>query len=612
MKWWFYIGCLLIGLAMMVAGCTPPGPLSEGEGTPTTSPWPSPGGEGGNSPALTGTPNPPAYGPPLKRGTTAHEALVGIDSLMWQQADSALKVMLEFAASPEAESLNEFEGHYCQVLVAELLFKNYYAQSNRTEVLKAVGYFDSIVDLHGAAVRERDAFLAARAHYINGVGFYERDSLIEACGEYLNALRMMEGQFAEGELVDKKARFLALTYNRLMELFSAQFMQEPAIYCGKQGLIYTRIAPTSPYGVSNVLYRIGKQYDKLKVADSAAYYYDMALEYLPDRNNIVYRDIVSSRALFDYEWLYDTIGALDSLKRMVTQAANETERLIRFPAIGNIYIDIGQYDSAKVYLEPVLEKNAKREIIAARCLRDIALIEGDTVKANHYALILAEEGATAANNQAQVSQLNDLFQNYLQEKQETALALERQEVRRRNLWIGGGVALLAIVGVAVAIVTRRSHKKRLAAQEAEAQRRLDEASQRLTEASQRLTEASQRHDAAERELQTKVEQATLHTREVLQQRAMALYHGKEKDKLQRILAEFDGTYPKARERMMAAYPDLSMQEYELCVLGYFDFRAKEIAQLMDLQEGTVYRYRSTLRKKTGADDLEALVGRFLD
>ena len=35
--------------------------------------------------------------------------------------------------------MDAFEGHYCQVLVAELLFKNYYAQSNRTEVLKAVG-----------------------------------------------------------------------------------------------------------------------------------------------------------------------------------------------------------------------------------------------------------------------------------------------------------------------------------------------------------------------------------------------------------------------------------------------------------------------------------------
>ena len=564
----------IIALMVLVVGCKPP----------TTSPRPSPGGEG-----------------------VASLMLENIDSLMWVEADSALKVMLEFAGGEEVDSLNEFEGHYCQVLVAELLFKNDYAQSNRTEVLKAVGYFDSIVDLYGAAVRERDAFLAARAHYINGVGYYERDSLIDACEEYLNALRMMEGHFEEKALVGHKARFMALTYNRLVELFSKQFMQEPAIYCGKQSLIYSRIAPTSPYAVSNVLYRIGKQYDKLKVADSAAYYYDRALEIMPDRNNLIYRDIVSSRALFDYEWHHDTISTLDSLKRMATQAANERERLHRFPAIGNIYQDIRQYDSAKAYLMPVFESEneAIDKKLAARVLHIIAISEGDTLNASQYAQILVEDVTSTANKQLRNSQLNDLFQKYLQEKQEKALALERLEARRRNLWIGGMVALLAIVGLAVAIVTRRSHRKRLAAQEAEAQRRLDEASQRLSE-------ASQRHDAAERELQTKVEQATLHTKEVLQQRAMALYHGKEKDKLQRILAEFDGAYPKTYERMMAAYPDLSMQEYELCVLGYFDFRAKEIAQLMDLQEGTVYRYRSTIRKKTGADDLEALMGRFLD
>ena len=92
---------------VLLVGCTPPGPLSEGERLPR--------------PAAT----------PSQRGTTAHEALEGIDSLMGEQADSALAVMMEFAASPEAESLNEFEGHYCQVLVAELLYKNFYKQSNR-------------------------------------------------------------------------------------------------------------------------------------------------------------------------------------------------------------------------------------------------------------------------------------------------------------------------------------------------------------------------------------------------------------------------------------------------------------------------------------------------
>ena len=567
-------------MAVMV-GCKPP----------TTSPRPSPGGEG-----------------------VASRALESIDSLMWKEPDSALKVMLEFTASPEAESLNEFEGHYCQVLIAELLFKNYYGQSNRKEVLKAVGYFDSIVGMDGADARcKADTrgvslpFLDARAHYINGVGYYERDSLIEACGEYLNALQMMEGHFTENELVGTKARFMALTYNRLGDLFSEQYMQEPAVYCYKQALVYNRIAPTSPYGNSNILYRIGKQYDKLQIIDSAAYYYDMALELMPDRNNMIYRDIVSSRALFEFLFHNDTIAALDSLKSMAAQAVDEAERINRKMSIGSIYYTIGQYDSAKICLEPVVENDAIRGIFAANFLREIALSEGDTLKANEYAFVLAQEGAAAANNQAQVSRLNELFQSYLQEKQEMALALERQEARRRNLWIGGGVTLLAIVGLAVAIVTRRRHRKRMAAQEAEAKRRLDEASKRLNEASQQLTEASQRHDETERELQTKVEQAAQHTREVLEKRVMGIYMTGNGDRLQRIFEDFETVYPHAIEKLEARHPELTEQERNVVVLSFLRFRAKEMAELLGLTEGTVQKYRSNIRKKVGNDPISEVI-----
>ena len=528
-----------------------------------------------------------------------------IDSLMWRQPDSALAQLQAFCNSPEADSLDEFNGHYCPVLVAELLYKNYYKQSNRKELMKAVHYFDSIVgmdgadaygkaDTRGVSVQEREAFLAARAHYINGMGYYERDSLIEACQEYLNTLRMMESHFAEGEMVDKKARFMALTYNRLMELFSAQFMQEPAIYCGKQGLIYSRIAPTSPYGVSNVLYRIGKQYDKLKVADSAAYYYDRALEQLPDRNNVVYRDIVSSWALLDYEWHHDALSALDSLKNMVAQAANETERLIRFPAIGNIYIDIGQYDSAKVYLEPVMEKNAKREIIAARYLRDIALSEGDTVKANQYAIILAQEGATAANNQARVSKLNDLFQNYLQEKQETALALERQEAQQRLL---RGVVTAVLVLLVLGLGLWWWMAKRRKEHEAETQTLNEEKQQLQTQVDDALQQLQTVDDALQ-QLQTQADDALQQARTMLPQRVADLYRAKVPNRLERIMAEFEAAYPGAMERVAAAYPNLTKTETQLFVLSFLQFRAKEEADLLGLSQNTVLQYRSNLRKKT--------------
>jgi len=535
--------------------------------------------------------SPAAARHPLMEGE-ACRTLVGIDSLMWRQADSALKVMLEFAGSKEADSMDVFEGHYCQVLVAELLFKNRYAQSNRTEVLKAVGYFDSIVDLHGAAVQERDAFLAARAHYINGVGYYERDSLIEACVEYLCALRMMESHFAEGEMVGHKARFMALTYNRLGDLFSAQFMQEPAIFCYKQALTYDRIAQVSPDKMVNILYHLGKQYDKLNEADSAACCYEKALELLTERNTLLYRDLISVRALFEYSSRNDTVNSLDSLKRMTAQAANETERLNRYMIIGSIYQDMGRYDSAKAYFEPVLEFEKEYGVasVSARALREIAMSEGDTLKATQYATMLIEETTTAADKQAQVSKLNDLFQNYLQEKQEAASLREQRKAVRMTLAM---VMTLVVIAAVVVILMRRSLRKRMAAKEAETQRR--------------LSEASQRHDEAERELQTKMEQAAQHTKEVLQQRAKAVYHSEEKDKLQRIVSEFETTYPRATEKLQTVCPELNETERNLAILTFLRFRAKEEAELLGLSENTVRKYRSALYKKLDFDQFAVFV-----
>ncbi len=582
-----------------MVGCKPP----------TTSPRPSPGGEGGDSPALTGTLNPPAYGHPLKRGKAAHEALEGIDSLMWKEPDSALKVMLEFAASTEADSMDVFEGHYCQVLVAELLFKNDYAQSNRTEVLKAVGYFDSIVDLHGAdargaspqrgvSARERDAFLAARAHYINGVGYYERDSLIDACEEYLNALRMMEEHFEEKVLVGHKARFMALTYNRLVELFSAQYMQEPAIYCGKQSLAYDKKAQSSPDKIANTYFFIAKQYGKLEEADSAAYYYKMALETHPDRKTLVYRDAVCLLALSEFRAHHDTLASLDSLKSMMVQAANETEMLTRFMAIGSIYHDIGQYDSAKVYLECAVEKYPRGANTAAIYLRDIALKEGDTVKANQYALILAEKGATAANNQARASQLNDMFQQHLQWEQEKAEAERRQaeQLAARQRMVRGvvtAVVMLLVLGLGLWWWMAKRKKEH----EAEAQILNEEKQQLQTQVNDALQQLQTVDDALQ-QLQTQADDALQQARAMLPQRVADLFRAKVPNRLERIMAEFEAAYPGAMERVAAAYPNLTKTETQLFVLSFLQFRAKEEADLLGLSQNTVLQYRSNLRKKT--------------
>ena len=590
---------------VVLAGCGDglPRPAATPSQRGTTSPQPSPRGEG-----------------------VASRTLVGIDSLMWQQPDSALTVMMEFAGSEEADSMDVFEGHYCQMLIAELLYKNRYAQSNRTEVLKAVGYFDSIVnvadgrnagargkaDARGASVRERDVFLDSRAHYIKGVGYYERDSLIEACGEYLCALRIMEGHFGKNELVGKKARFMALTYNRLLELFNAQYMQEPAIYCSRQSLSYDKIAQTSPDKIAITYFFIGKQYGKLKEEDSAAYYYKMALEILPDRKTSLYRDVVSYLALSEYSAGHDALASLDSLKSMAEQAQDEKERLGRFLFIGSIYQDIGQNDSAKVYLEPVLEKRAKGMKVAALYLREAAITEGDTLKANQYSQFLGEVAASNPESQVRASTLNDLFQSYLQEKQEAASLRERRKAVRLTLMVL--VPLLLAIGLAVAIVMRRRHRKRLAAQEAEAQQRLEEERQSHRMEQAALSGRLKRSNETLRELQDQVRQQgdmvpkpeTLaesfaeepicrlimervnegHFKSQMDCTAYKEYAlGKEQVTALREAA--DRHFGQFTSRLAKAYPDLTRGDLDYCCLYLLGLSDADVAALMQKAYPTV-------------------------
>ena len=513
-------------------------------------------------------------GKPVETVHSPSPSLSAIDSLMWQQPDSALAVMMEFVESPEADSLNEFEEHYCQVLVAELLFKNHYAQSNRAELMAAMEYFDSLTV---ASDQNPDiVFLDARVHYMNGVGYYENDSLVPACAEFLHTLQIMESRFSENELVGKKARFMALTHNRLMELFSHQFMQESAIYCGKRSLAYDSIAHSKPSNMAGTLLYIGKQYAKMNEYDSAAYYYDLMLNCIPDRNTVIYRDWVAVTAMNQYCAQHDTVAVLDSLKSIIALSTNESERLNRYLTIGGIYNDIGQYDSAKFYWEPVFEKEVKvfNLRIVSNYLREIALKEGDTLKADRYAQVMAENTTSPGESQARVSQLNDMFQSYLLEKQEAASLRKRKMAIMTTLLI---LLALAMILAVVNLVIRNRHRKLMAAQEEAAQKRLSE---------------------TERELKNKVGETVRQAQTMLPQRVNDIYHSKISNRMERILEEFEAAYPHTLERLAAAYPDLNQVEQQIAILNFLRFRSKEEADLLDLTESTIFKYRSNLRKKT--------------
>ena len=440
--------------------------------------------ECGNSPdssARTGTTS--------QSGTDALEALEEIDSLMWKQPDSALTVMLKFAASPEADSLDEFEGYYCQMLISELLYKNYYEQSNREELLKAVDYFDSIVavdeyktdsrrDAPRASAKNAQniAFLDARAHYINGVGYYEKDDVVNACAEYIRTLKIMEVHFEEKELVEHKARFLAYTYNRLGILFSAQFMMDPAITCYENALVYCKIEPTSPIGIPNILYLIGKQYDKKNEIDKASLYYGQALENMASTDNLVYKNIVASKALCDYEMGGDVKQVLDELNYTLIHAKTEKERLNRYLTIGSIFFYEGIYDSALFYLEPVFEYDESGpQVQAAEYLCIIYDSIGNKEQSNVCMRFLTNQMKSDGENKALVSKLEDMFKNYQNQKQEKEAEEAREKSIRNTIEIIVPIAIM--ISLAIFIVVKQKSKQLLNQQQEKSNRILGETEQ---------------------------------------------------------------------------------------------------------------------------------------
>ena len=500
-------------------------------------------------------------------------------------------------------------------------------------MLKAVHYFDSIVgmdvaDARGASL-QRDAFLAARAHYINGVGFYEQGDLVNACTEYLNTLRIMESHFAKNELVGKKARFMALTYNRLLDLFKAQLMPEPAIYCARQSLVYTQIAPTSLNAKANILYQIGLQHDILREKDSAVFYYEAALNALHDRNTIVYRDLMASRALFDYCDLQDTIKALDSLKSMVAQAESESERITRYSTIGYVYNDAGQLDSAKVYKELVFEfaEKAIDKKLAAKTLHDIAISEGDTLKANKYAQFIIEDVAAAAESQKRVSQLNDLFQQHLQWEQERAEAERQQAARlRRNRMIVVVCVLVAVAVLLAWLLIRRKMKQQRdeASQQMEAVQeahRLEKASMsgRLKRSNQELRELKDQmrqqtgNGAPKQEVQAvsfndepvcRLIMERVNDGQFKAQMDCKLYqdYALGKEQVMALREAADRHFNQFTVRLAKAYPNLTKGDLDYCCLYLLGLSDADVSALMQRAYNTVSERSRKLKAIFGSEE----------
>ncbi len=402
--------------------------------------------------------------------------LFAIDTLMQSRPDSALKALY---SCKDTSYVSASDRHYYQLLLSEALYKNDSTQQNRPELLNAMAYFDSI----------GDAFLSARCHYMNGVSYYEMDSVVAACAEYMKALEIMESHFKEKDLTGYKAKFMALAYTRLTDIFSDQYLHEQAIYFGKCALPYYNKYNAEFWHVAWVLNKIGTFNEMMGQYDSARYYYQKAEATLKDTTILMHRDIETHLAYLSYETEKNAFFPLNRLHCILSQANNEKEYLARCLVIGEIYYQEKKEDSSAYYFKKVFDasSNANSKILSAQRLKEICSKTNDTALSNDYDVYLLQQNISFDIQAHLHTQLTQLYHDFTQKKAEKQYL---QHLKRMTNWNKNIIVILLVI-IVLLIVFRSINKKRyrhLKAQQSAITGRLKQSNKQLRELTERMNQ----------------------------------------------------------------------------------------------------------------------------
>ena len=431
----------------------------------------------------------------------------------------------------------------------------------------------------------RYLWMQAHCHYLTGCLVFDKNRRSEnATAHFMKALKILDSHFDAkqapiGRLYSKICFVLSrIAYNFSDEICSTRFAHY-GLDCASAvgdtawmlrsmanlGLLYERFGKPGE-GDTAYFYCDGG----LRIANADRFPYETALLENSLANSLRHSHQYDS-AIFHFERCFALIDSSCPLYHR-----NAMEKAF-------VHYQAHDYAAAMADLEIAYQsKDENLKTQAAYGLADCYEELGDTLSAMpYYALVKAQEEkkVVASNLNAEaVPMLNA----YLKEK-------EPQKGREWLLWL----LLLFGVSAVVVILMRHRHRKRMASQEAEAQRWLNE--------------ASQRHNKVERELQTQVDEAMRQARTMLPQRVFDIYHSKANNRMERVMAEFEAAYPLVMEQLATAYPDLNETERQISVLNFLQFRAKEEAELLGFAENTILKYRSNLNKKAGSDPISVIL-----
>ena len=528
--------------------------------------------------------------------------VVDIDSLLQQQPDSAL-AYLEWFDSIDYGGARVPYNHYIDLMLSEATFKVQKEVVLVDEVCAAAACFDSMAIAYPQA--DNIAFLQARAHYMNaicinnGIIFTDDSLTMLACNEYYKALEIMENHFEEGEILGHKASFMALIFARLANIYSDKFLIEPTICFYKNVLNYKRKAYNPPTSLANTLFFLGYEYEKSEQFDSALYYYDQSLACINDTTGILYRNVINRKALSSYHVGYDASASVVALKH-IASVGNAFEKHDRYLGIGYIYKLDNQYDSAIVYLDQVYEDAPSLflKTQSADYLREIYENRGESDKAGEYARFVTQNTPPEFGTKADEWRFTNLFQEYLQQKQDNAQLLEAKQNRGRILRIVLPLLVLLAVFAVWMLINRKRHK-RTEAEKQVLSGQLQEQGEALSAMKKRVEAASFAEEPVCRLIIERVNEGQFKSKvDYLVYKDYALT----KEQLLALREAADVHFGQFTSRLKKEYPALTKGDIDYCCLYLLGVEEADVAALMQRAFNTVCERSCKLKGIFSSDE----------
>lgn len=365
-----------------------------------------------------------------------NKQLILVDSLMQSQPDSALNILRGISMENFA---TQADSAYYALLLTQARDKNYIVQTDDSLIRYAVAYYD----------KTNDVRMQAKAHYYWGCVYRDMNRQAEAFREFLIAAPLTERA--------KEKRQLGLVYNNIGFIYMIQDFNEKAdsIYRLME-VIAQEVKDTALW--SEALFRQAS-IDITKGEE----YFPIAEQKLSDAfaavdrvgNNGLKANISASLSNL-YSRMDEGEKALYYARLNLSLRRDTARAYYAFLLLGDAYYKLDQYDSATFYLnKSLLSKDYGRKAGAYMRLADIAMIQG-----NADLSVELERNSSAYKDSLYKLRRSVVANKMIEAKADAQTMLQKLYYKGRlNIYIYGFMLITVIIVAIVFFLYRRYQRK---------------------------------------------------------------------------------------------------------------------------------------------------------